>query len=69
MEDNILIELNSEQLDVIIRGLNLLRLNTYEDLTTGLIRGTGLMQEHINFIDNLIYYLKYKLNINYNYDN
>lgn len=65
MNDNILIQLNSEQIDAIIRGLNLLRTSTYEDITSGITRESPIMQEKISILDNLIYYLKLRLNINY----
>ena len=50
MNDNILIQLNSEQIDAIIRGLNLLRTSTYEDITSGITRESPIMQEKISII-------------------
>ncbi len=55
MNDNILIQLNSEQIDAVISGLNLLRRNIHNDMSG---RVSPRLEEEISKIDNLIYYLK-----------
>ena len=55
MNDNILIQLNSEQIDAVISGLNLLRRDIYNDMSG---RVSPRLEEEISKIDNLIYYLK-----------
>jgi hypothetical protein len=55
MDDNILIQLNSEQIDAVISGLNLLRRDIHNDMSG---RVSPRLEENISKIDNLIYYLK-----------
>ncbi len=55
MDDNILIQLNSEQIDAVISGLNLLRKDIHNDMSG---RVSPRLEENISKIDNLIYYLK-----------
>ena len=55
MDDNILIQLNSEQIDAVISGLNLLRRDIHNDMSG---RVSPRLEEEISKIDNLIYYLK-----------
>ena len=55
MNDNILIQLNSEQIDAVISGLNLLRKDIHNDMSG---RVSPRLEENISKIDNLIYYLK-----------
>ena len=55
MNDNILIQLNIEQIDAVISGLNLLRRDIHNDISG---RVSPRLEEEISKIDNLIYYLK-----------
>ena len=55
MDNNILIQLNSEQIDAVISGLNLLRRDIHNDMSG---RVSPRLEENISKIDNLIYYLK-----------
>ena len=55
MNDNILIQLNSEQIDAVISGLNLLRRDIHNDMSE---RVSPRLEEEISKIDNLIFYLK-----------
>lgn len=62
MNDNILIQLNIEQIDAVIYGLNLLRRDIHNDMSG---RVSPKLEENILKIDNLIYYLKNRKNVNF----